>query len=125
MPITRNKKTSLQQVDYTLHSQILETVPSAKYLDMTLQSDLGWGTHINICAKANRMLSFLRRNLKVCSVKIKELTYKALIQHITEYECAVWEPRNDKHISNLEKVKRRAACFVLNRHQNTSSVGSN
>ena len=31
------------------------------------------------------MLGFLRRNLKVCSVKIKDLTYKALIQPITEY----------------------------------------
>lgn len=48
----------MQQVSYTLHGQILETVPSAK---------------------VNRMLGFLRRNLKVCSVKIKELAYKALI----------------------------------------------
>ena len=61
---------------------ILETVPLAKYLGVTLQCDLGWGTRINnVWAKANRMLGFLKRNLKVCSAKIKELTYKALIRH--------------------------------------------
>ena len=47
LPITRSKKTSPQQVDYTLHGQILETVPSAKQLGVTLQSGVGWGTHIN------------------------------------------------------------------------------
>ena len=37
LPITRSKKTSPQQVDYTLHGQILmETVPSAKQLGVTL-----------------------------------------------------------------------------------------
>ena len=125
LPITRSKKTSPQQVDYTLHGQILETVPPAKYLGVTLQCDLGWGTRINnVCAKANRMLSFLGRNPKICSVKIKERVYKALTRPITEYAaCAVWDPHNDKHISNLKKVQRRAARFVLNRHRNTSSVG--
>ena len=37
-----------------------------------------------------------------------------------EYVCAVWDPDNDKHITNLKKVQRRAAGFVLNRHRNTS-----
>ena len=88
-----------------------------------LQNDLGWRTRINVCAKANRMLGFLGRNLKVCSVKIKELAYKALIRPTAEYACAAWEPHNDKHVSNLEKVQRRAARLMLNRHRKTSSVG--
>ena len=50
-------------------------------------------------------------------------SYKALIRPITEYAFAVWDPHKDKHISNLEKIQRRAAHFVLNRHWNTSSVG--
>ena len=124
LPITRSKKTSPQQVDYTLRGQILETVPSAKYLGVTLQCDLGWGTHINnVCAKANRTLGFLRRNPKGCSVKIKELAYKALIRPITEYACAMWDPHNDKHVSNIGKFQKRTARFAPNRHRNTSSVG--
>ena len=35
----------------------------------------------------------------------------------------MWDPDNDKHVSNVEKIQRRAARFVLNRHRNTSSVG--
>ena len=74
LPITRCKKTSSQQVSYTLHGQILETVPSAK---------------------VNRMLGFLRRNLKVCSVKIKELAYKAQgtdLTHPWVRMCSVGPP---------------------------------
>ena len=99
LPITRSKKTSPQEVDYTLHGQILETVSSAKYLGVTLQFEFGRGTHIdNVCAKANRMLGFLRRNLKVCSVIIKELAYEALIQPHTP-NIAFWHlPPNSARI---------------------------
>ena len=66
---------------------------------MTLQLDFGRGTHIdNVCAKANRMLGFLRRNLKVCSVNIKEFAYEALIQPHTP-NIAFWHlPPNSARI---------------------------
>jgi len=41
----------------------------------------------------------------------------------TNWRC-VWDPYTDKLATNLEKVQRRAARFVLNRHRNTSSVGA-
>ena len=101
LPIIWSKKNSPQQVDHTLHGQILETVRSVKKVDVTLQCDLEWGTHIsNVCAKANRMLGFLRRNLKVCSAKIKGRAYKALIRPITEYacHCSVGPPQRQAHL---------------------------
>ncbi len=108
---------------YSLHGHTLQRVLSAKYLGVTLQTDLSWVEHVdNTCAKANRALGFLRRNLKVCSKSTKELAYKALVRPIVEYASTVWDPYTDRQASRLEKIQRRAARFVLNRHRNTSSV---
>ena len=108
---------------YTLHGHTLSTVPTAKYLGVTLQSNIGWENHINnICAKGNRMLGFLRRNLRIGSRTIKERAYKAIVRPILEYASTVWDPHTAKSTKKVEMIQRRAARFCLNRHHNTSSV---
>ena len=122
LSITRKKKKSSHK--YVLHGHELEHVATAKYLGVTLQSDLKWDVHIeNIVKKANQMLGFLRRNLKVGSVKTKELAYKTFIRPLVEYACTVWDPASKTEIAKIEMVQRRAARYVLHRHHNTSSVG--
>jgi hypothetical protein len=65
---------------YTLHSKILESVSSAKYLGLTIQSILKWDTNIsNICNKSNKVLGFLKRNLQTPSRKTKEQGYVSLV----------------------------------------------
>ncbi|CAH1248640.1 Hypp8334 [Branchiostoma lanceolatum] len=56
----------------------------------------------------------------------KELAYEALFRPIVEYASCVWDPHTNGNINKLvhEKVQRRAARFVLNRHRNTLSVSS-
>ena len=55
LSITRSK-TSIHY-EYQLHGQPLEHVKSAKYLGVTIQSDLKWTTHVNtVTNKANRTL---------------------------------------------------------------------
>jgi hypothetical protein len=44
---------------------MLESVSSAKYLDITVQYNLKWDKHINdITSKGNKALGFLKRNLQ-------------------------------------------------------------
>jgi hypothetical protein len=51
-------------INYTLKGHVFESVNTAKYLGITLSSNMLWDTHINnITAKATKILSFLRRNL--------------------------------------------------------------
>jgi len=51
-------------MNYNLHGHNLEHVSSAKYLVVTITSDLKWSAHIqNICQKANRTIGFLKRHL--------------------------------------------------------------
>ena len=108
---------------YELHGHTLDSISSAKYLGITIQQDIDWDNHINnVANKANRMLGFLRRNLKINSSDIKDRAYKAFVRPILKYASSVWDPYTQKSIDKLEDVQRQAARFVLNRYHNTSSV---
>ena len=110
---------------YTLHGHQLEHADKAKYLGVTIQSDLKWDSHINsITAKANKTLGFLRRNINISSITVKEQAYKSLVRPSPEYACSVWDPYTNENIAKLEQVQRRAAMYVTNRYHNISSVSS-
>ena len=73
--VTRKRDPLIQ--NYTLHGKILETVDSAKYLGVTLTSDLRWNSHIShITNKGNQTLGFLRRNLRINSPTLKSIAYE-------------------------------------------------
>ncbi|KAI8511868.1 hypothetical protein Bbelb_109680 [Branchiostoma belcheri] len=125
LPLTRARNPPTANTSYMLHNHTLERVPSAKYLGITLQTDLSFSKHIeNTCSKANKMLGFFRRNLRVGSSKTKELAYKALVRPIVEYASCVWDSHTNQDILKIEKIQRRAARFVLHRYRNTSSVSA-
>ena len=72
---------------YTLHCQQLEHITTAKYLGVSITSDMKWNQHTsNICKKANTM-SFLKRNLNIRNANIKENAYKSLVRPTLEYAC--------------------------------------
>ena len=84
---------------------------------------VNWSQHIDsITNKANRTLGFLRRNLKISSISIKEQAYKTLVRPLVEYASPVWDPHHQTDIRKLECVQRRAARFVLSSQHNRSSV---
>ena len=71
---------------------------------MTLTDNLKWDLHINnITSKANKTLGFVRRNLKVCSHKVKATAYKALVRPGLEYASPVWDPVTTTCSNSIEK----------------------
>jgi hypothetical protein len=118
-------KTSVK-FNYCLHGHVLKVVDKAKYLGVTISEDLKWESHINnICGKANKTLGFLCCNLNIGSTSVKEQAYKSLVRPSLEYACSVWDPHLNSTNNKIEMVQRRAARYVTNRQQNTSSVGDN
>ena len=110
--ITRKKKRIIHH--YSLHNQILDKVDSATYLGVELSSDLTWANHINkTTKKANSRLAFVKRNLPINSVKVKEAAYKGIVRPILEYSSSVWDPHHQKYKDQLEMVQHRAARFAL------------
>ena len=119
--ITRKKNKTAYT--YKLHNQELETNDQATYLGVELTSKLTWSAHINkTCAKGNRCLAFLRRNLNIKDRKIKEIAYKGLVRPVLEYCAPIWNPHQSKYIRMVEMVQRRAARLTLSRFHQTSSV---
>ena len=118
---TRNRKSV--EFEYKLHGQILEKVTYAKYLSVTITDDLRWNQHIsNITTKANNTLSFLKRNIHVSSPKLKSQVYNTQVRPTLKYAATVWDPYTERNINKVEMVQRRAARYVSNRYNNTSSV---
>ena len=54
-------------------------------------------------SKANRSLSFIRRNLKINSKTVKDRAYQALVRPKLEYCCTVWDTYTSENIYSLEK----------------------
>ena len=80
---------------------------------------ISWNSHINnIYAKANRTISFLRRNIHSCPKEVKRNAYTTLVRPSVEYASAVWDPYTKNQINQLEQVQRRAARFVNNNFYN-------
>ena len=122
--VTRNR-TNITDTVYTLHGHTLEVVDCAKYLGVSITKDLNWSTHINnVASRANRMLAFLRRNIRISSPSIKSAAYKALVRPVCEYASIVWDPHTERQNRQLEMVQRRSARWTLSRYGNTSSVGT-
>ena len=88
-----------------------------------ISNDLNWKQLVeNITKSANKALEFLRRNLRINSVKAKEQAYLTYVRPILEYLCTVWDPYRIYQQRQLEMVQGRAARFVCNRYRQTSSV---
>jgi hypothetical protein len=101
---------------YTLKGHILEDVKEAKYLGLTLSSILTWNIHIgNITSKANKLLGFIRRNLKIRNESTKENAYKAIVRSNIEYCSTVWAPHTKKNKDEIENVQRRAGSSFCHR----------
>ena len=112
-----------QEYYYFLHGHQLEVVESAKYLGVTINNNLNWNTHIRqVTSKANKILGYVKRNLKVNAPKIKEKAYNSMVRPLVEYSAVVCDPHTLTNIDQVEMVQRRAARWTLNRYHNTSSV---
>ena len=92
-------------------------------LRVTISANLDWSKHITTTTtKANARLSFIKRNLKDCPQKLKEIAYFSLVRSFVDYASAVWDPHQKFNQVKLEMVQRRAARFVKSRYKRTDSV---
>ena len=101
--------------DYQIHNFVLESVHSAKYLGITLDSRLNFTKHVQDTAKtANSTRQFLQRNLSRCDRQTKDLCYRTYVRPILENGSCVWDPHtgNKSQVTALESVQKKAARFV-------------
>ena len=121
--ILRARKTCA--MNYLLKGQVLQNEDSTTYLGVELQLSLSWNRHIDeTVKKANSMLGFLRRNLRISNEHTRTSAYRSMVRPLLEYCSTVWSSYTQEDIKKIEMVQRRAARYVTNRYHNTSSVTS-
>ena len=99
MSVTRSKTPF--KYNYIFKGHTFESVDTAKYLGITISSNMTWNAHINnITSKAQKLLGFLRRNLQIKNEHTKSMAYKSLVKSNLECCSTIWSP----HTKN-RKVK--------------------
>ena len=103
------------QVSYILNESPLTVTPYEKDLGVWVASDLTWSKNITEgCAKANKLLGFLRRTtLDIGSVRTRRTLYLAVVHPALGYAAQVWCPQTVKLIEKLERIQRRATKYIL------------
>ena len=108
---------------YKLKGATLESVEDATYLGVEISNNLSWHKQCNkVAAKGNKILGFIKRNVRTSSSNTKEYTYKTLVRPTVEYSSSVWSPHQLELKNTIERVQRRAARFVTRRYDRTDSV---
>lgn len=100
LSFTRRK--SVFNFSYSICSAVIPRSSTYKYLGVHLCTNLAWCTHIDkICAKANRTLGFLRRNLHHSPSTIRQQAYQTFVRPQLEYASSIWSPHQQYLIDKL------------------------
>ena len=119
----RPARLSPANTEYMLNSQSIPILTSTKYLGIEIHENLSWGKHLqNISTKANQTLGAIRRHFSKATLDVKKRLYLSLVRPQLEYACAAWDPYKQKDIHQLEMHQNRAARFIFQDYQRTSSV---
>ena len=114
------KKKIPLKFDYLLHNHILQPVDNSKYLGVTISNDLDWGPHINnITTKVNKILSFLRINMKNCT-QLKTLRTHHLFVRLSNTLHQFGIHLNNSKYHQVEQMQRKAARYVFNDYRDRS-----
>jgi hypothetical protein len=106
----------------TINSTPLTISDSAKYLGVTITSDLKWSTHItNTCNSAKCKLGLIYRNFHQADQRSLIHLYKALVLPKLDYCSCVWDPHTTVLSAKLESVQGFAARLCTKRWSDSSS----
>ena len=94
---------------YLIHCKVLNLVPSAKYLGITIDSKLMFNEHVdNICKKANTTRAFISRNTK--NVQSKSMLWRKKILYAHSWSM---RPLHGSLTPNVTLIKSKQCSVVL------------
>jgi Reverse transcriptase (RNA-dependent DNA polymerase) len=112
----RKKKERLKTNSLTLFDEKIKWSKEAKYLGVTMDQKLNWGTHINTVAnKANKRIGILspllnrRSNL---SQSNSLLLYRSMIRPIMTYAAPIWGTARKVHIKKLQTIQNKVTRMI-------------
>jgi Reverse transcriptase (RNA-dependent DNA polymerase)/Endonuclease-reverse transcriptase len=102
--------------EYSVGGVTLQYVDRQRLLGVHLSSDLRWDVHTDtVRAKAAQNLSFVARNLRGCTIRVKKVAYQSLVKPIMTFGLPAWHPTTAANTNKLERVQKRALHFIHGR----------
>ena len=111
--ITRKK--SPVQPTYNINETPLESCDTEKDLGVWVSSNLTSDKQVTEqCAKANKLLGFVRRASRyIQSIQTRRTLYLSIVRCHLGYATQVWSPQSIGLLKRVENVKRRATKLIL------------
>ena len=98
---------------YMLHQELIPQVKAIRYLEVHIQDNLKWHTHIDmITTKSTTTLRFLKRTIPPQSSQLRIRVYKQLVRLVLEYDFCSWNPL-PKTLSTQVKAAQRISAWVV------------
>ena len=117
---TKPKSTSLQGqgVEITHNKTTIKTVDSHKRLDLVLDQQLNWNSHIDqVCSKqlnCSKERINLLKAIKIYSPQCpRQSFYKILIKPIIDYACVIWGTASQYNLNWVLRLQKYAAELFL------------
>jgi len=99
------KRKNIMKAVYTIHGISLNTVSSAKYRGVTIDTKLNYNEHINnICKKANSTWAFTHCNTRSYHRNVKATAYTSFVRPQLEYASTVWGPHTANYINQINQL---------------------
>jgi hypothetical protein len=93
----------------------IQWVETARYLVVTLDTQLTWSAHVNqVEKKAEQRLGVLGPLLNRRSVKNGVFLYKQLIRHMMDYACPIWRFFARSHVRKLQVLQSKCLRIATN-----------
>ena len=111
--ITRKK--SPVQPTYNINETPLESCDTEKDLGVWVSSNLTSDKQVTEqCAKANKLLGFVRRDSRyIQSTQTRRTLYLSIVRCHLGYATQVWSPQSIGLLKRVENVQRRATKLIL------------
>ena len=120
---SRNRKIS-KHLNFRISGQKIVPVDSAKYLGLTLQSDLHWKMHLtSLEKKLSRSIGLLSKIRRYVPKFLLKIIYYSIFNSHLIYGFEVWgQNQNNVLVYRLKKCQEKAVCLI-NFETNTNVVG--
>jgi hypothetical protein len=84
-----------------------------KILGLNIAHNLSWNYHTEtVRSKSAKLLGFVNRNLRGCSVKVKRQSHPTLIRPILVFGAPGWHPTSCDNINKIQLIQNRASRFI-------------
>ena len=103
------------EVHFNVNDAIIKIEDQVKLLGVTFDHKLQFSTHVSdICRKAGRQLSVLKRLSNVLDEGAKMLLYNTFIFSNFNYCCMIWQFCSIHSSKKIEKIQLRSLRYVYN-----------